>query len=32
MYTLARLGFAVFVLQELEKGEWIKRSPLITSA
>jgi putative NADH-flavin reductase len=30
-YTLARLGFAVFVLQELEKGEWIKRSPLITS-
>jgi uncharacterized protein YbjT (DUF2867 family) len=31
-YTLARLGFAVFVLQELEKGEWIKRSPLITSA
>jgi len=30
--TLARLGFAVFVLQELEKGEWIKRAPLITSA
>jgi uncharacterized protein YbjT (DUF2867 family) len=30
-YTLARLGFAVFVLRELEKGEWIKRSPLITS-
>ncbi|KAI9508948.1 NAD(P)-binding protein [Russula earlei] len=31
-YTLARLGFAVFMLQELEKGEWIKRAPLITSA
>lgn len=31
-YTLARLGFAVFVLEELEKGEWIKRAPLITSA
>ena len=31
-YTLARLGFAVFVLQELEKGEWIKQAPLITSA
>jgi putative NADH-flavin reductase len=31
-YTLARLGFAVFVLQELEKGEWIRRAPLITSA
>jgi len=30
--SLSRLGFAVFVLQELEKGEWIKRSPLITSA
>lgn len=30
-YTLARLGFAVFVLQELEKGEWIKRAPLISS-
>ena len=31
-YTLARLGFAVFVVQELEKGEWIQRAPLITSA
>ncbi|KAH9963580.1 NAD-P-binding protein [Russula dissimulans] len=31
-YTLARLGFAVFVVQELEKGEWIKCAPLITSA
>jgi putative NADH-flavin reductase len=30
-YTLARLGFAVFVLRELEKGEWIKRAPLVTS-
>ena len=30
-YTLARLGFAVFVLQELEKGEWIKQAPLISS-
>ena len=30
-YTLARLGFAVFVLRELEKGEWIKQTPLITS-
>ncbi|KAF8467461.1 NAD(P)-binding protein [Russula ochroleuca] len=31
-YSLARLGFAVFVLRELEKGEWIKQAPLITSA
>jgi putative NADH-flavin reductase len=31
-YTLARRGFAVFVVQELEKGEWIKKAPLITSA
>jgi putative NADH-flavin reductase len=31
-YTLARLGFAVFVLGELEKGEWVKQAPLITSA
>jgi uncharacterized protein YbjT (DUF2867 family) len=31
-YTLARLGFAVFVLRELEKGEWVKQTPLITSA
>jgi uncharacterized protein YbjT (DUF2867 family) len=31
-YTLARLGFAVFVLRELEKGEWIKQAPLITFA
>jgi len=31
-YTLARLGFAVFVLRELEKREWIKQAPLITSA
>jgi len=30
-YTLSRLGFAVFVLQELEKGEWVKQAPLITS-
>lgn len=30
-YTLARLGFAVFVLRELEKGEWIRRAPLVTS-
>lgn len=30
-YTLARLGFAVFVLQELEKGEWVKQAPLVTS-
>jgi putative NADH-flavin reductase len=31
-YTLSRLGFAIFVVQELEKGEWIKKAPLITSA
>ena len=31
-YTLSRQGFAAFVLQELEKGEWIKRAPLVTSA
>lgn len=31
-YTLARLGFAVFVLRELEKGEWVKQAPLVTSA
>jgi putative NADH-flavin reductase len=31
-YTLSRRGFAVFVVQELEKGEWIKKAPLITSA
>ena len=31
-YTLSRQGFAAFVLQELEKGEWVKRAPLITSA
>ena len=31
-YTLSRQGFATFVLQELEKGEWIKRAPLVTSA
>jgi len=31
-YTLSRVGFAVFVVQELEKGEWIKKAPLITSA
>ena len=31
-YSLSRQGFAVFVVQELEKGEWIKRAPLVTSA
>lgn len=31
-YTLARLGFAVFVLRELEGREWIRQAPLITSA
>jgi putative NADH-flavin reductase len=31
-YTLSRVGFAVFVVRELEKGEWIKKAPLITSA
>jgi len=31
-YTLSRRGFAVFVVQELEKGEWTKKLPLITSA
>jgi len=31
-YMLSRRGFAVFVVQELEKGEWIKKLPLITSA
>lgn len=30
-YTLSRLGFAVFVLRELAKGEWMKQAPLITS-
>lgn len=30
--TLSRQGFAAFVVQELEKGEWIKSAPLITSA
>lgn len=30
-YTVTRLGFAVFVLGELEKGEWVKKAPLITS-
>ena len=31
-YVLSRQGFAVFVVQELEKGEGIKKMPLITSA
>jgi hypothetical protein len=31
-YTLSRRGFAVFVVRELEKSEWIKKLPLITSA
>jgi len=31
-YTVSRQGFAAFVLQELEKGEWVKCAPLITSA
>ncbi|KAI0292247.1 NAD(P)-binding protein [Multifurca ochricompacta] len=31
-YTLARLGFATFVLKELENAKWIRRAPLITSA
>lgn len=31
-YSLSRQGFAVFVVQELEKGEWIKHAPLVTSA
>ena len=31
-YSLSRQGFAAFVLRELEKAEWIKRAPLITSA
>ena len=31
-YMLSRQGFAAFVIQELEKGEWIKCAPLVTSA
>jgi len=31
-YMLSRRGFAAFVVQELEKGEWIKKLPLIISA
>lgn len=30
--TLARAGFAAFVAGELEKGEWIRLAPLLTSA
>ncbi|KAI0259326.1 NAD-binding protein [Gloeopeniophorella convolvens] len=30
-YTLTRVGFAVFVLDELERGEWVKQAPLVTS-
>jgi len=29
--TLTRLGFAVFVVEEIEKGEWVKKAPLISS-
>jgi len=29
--TLSRAGFAAFFVQELEKGEWIKKAPLISS-
>lgn len=28
--TLSRTGFAMFVLQELAKNEWVKEAPLIT--
>lgn len=28
--TLSRAGFAMFVLQELAKNEWVKEAPLIT--
>ena len=30
--TLARAGFARFVVGELEKGEWCRKAPLISSA
>jgi hypothetical protein len=30
--TLTRLGFAVFVVGEIEKDEWVKKAPLISSA
>jgi putative NADH-flavin reductase len=30
--TLTKLGFAVFVLGEVEKREWVKKAPLICSA
>lgn len=30
--TLARAGFAHFVVGELEKGEWCRKAPLISSA
>ncbi|KAI0932694.1 hypothetical protein AcW1_000257 [Taiwanofungus camphoratus] len=29
--TLARAGFAAFVVGELEKNEWVKKAPLISS-
>ncbi|KAH0838631.1 NAD(P)-binding protein [Lanmaoa asiatica] len=30
--TLSRAGFAIFVLQELAKNEWVKEAPLVTVA
>lgn len=30
--TLTRAGFATFVLQELDQGDWIHKSPIISSA
>ena len=29
---LTRLGFAVFVVGEIEKNEWVKKAPLVSSA
>jgi hypothetical protein len=29
---LTRLGFAVFVVGEIDKREWVKKAPLISSA
>ena len=29
--TLARVGFSSFTLKELEKNEWTKKAPLISS-
>ncbi|KII86386.1 hypothetical protein PLICRDRAFT_700446 [Plicaturopsis crispa FD-325 SS-3] len=30
-YTLARVGFGVFVVGELERNEWVKKAPLIST-